>query len=751
MSRKILLRITLFALLLPVSIAGLADTIAVPSQAPTIQAGLDAASAGDTVLVACGTYYEHEVMMKSSVVLLAEPDCVEIDAQQLGTVLVCDGVDSLSHISGFHLRNGNVLTYSEDYDACGLLIINEASPNVDDCTVSASGSYNCGNDVAAGVGVFDASPVMRNCRIVDNGVGYERVGGLMILNSTVVLDSCRIEDNYVDGYDCAGILCEGSQITTTRCAVIGNENHYGNYGGLAIQNSTGLLMETSIVDNYGSTYAGGLNVENSDIAILGCTVTGNGSTYGVAGIRTVGADLSLEGSIVASNECLDGGGALWAVNSDVVIYQSTIANNYTTEGVSSGIETWGATVVQLEASVLWGNHGYDPMGGQDPHYGAAIYDGEMTVTCSVVDSTTMWGGIIYGAGNQFEAPLFCSGSDYHVLSISPCLPENNDCDVVIGGQGVGCYTEEPVIRTIADVPNDQGRQVRIGWHRSDHDNAAAGTPIQSYSIWRRIDRRGGAGAPEAGRYPEGEWDFLAALPACCEDSYNMVVPTLCDSTEAGMCTTTLFVRAMSDLPSVYWDAAPDSGYSVDNLSPQVPRGLDIPLPDLLTWDEVPDTDLSHYIVRAADSPDFGDADTLGMTAETWLVVAGSSGRYLAVTAKDFAGNESGLSDPYLNTTDVGDGATPAVSALLANAPNPFNPRTFITFDLSRPAKVDLVVFDLSGRRVRRLLAGVDHEAGRHVLSWDGRDDGGRVLPSGVYLCRISAGNWNDTRKMTLLR
>jgi len=83
--------------------------------------------------------------------------------------------------------------------------------------------------------------------------------------------------------------------------------------------------------------------------------------------------------------------------------------------------------------------------------------------------------------------------------------------------------------------------------------------------------------------------------------------------------------------------------------------------------------------------------------------------------------------------------------------NPFNPRTTIRYDLPEPAAVELAIFDLTGRRVRTLRDGVHEAAGARAVDWDGRDDLGRSLGSGMYLCRMTAGAYRETRRMLLVR
>ncbi len=84
------------------------------------------------------------------------------------------------------------------------------------------------------------------------------------------------------------------------------------------------------------------------------------------------------------------------------------------------------------------------------------------------------------------------------------------------------------------------------------------------------------------------------------------------------------------------------------------------------------------------------------------------------------------------------------------APNPFNPFTMIRFSLSRPAKVRLLVFDVSGARVRG-LADAPMPAGEHRFVWDGTNDRGRSLASGAYFYRLEADGEVQAKKLILLR
>jgi hypothetical protein len=113
----------------------------------------------------------------------------------------------------------------------------------------------------------------------------------------------------------------------------------------------------------------------------------------------------------------------------------------------------------------------------------------------------------------------------------------------------------------------------------------------------------------------------------------------------------------------------------------------------------------------------------------------------AVSAADFAvGGASAVDDRPL----------PQAPALAQNAPNPFNPRTKISFVLPVAGEARLAVYDVDGRLVRT-LAGGWLEAGERTVTWDGDADRGGRVASGLYFCRLRVGDRTLVRKMTLLK
>jgi hypothetical protein len=99
-----------------------------------------------------------------------------------------------------------------------------------------------------------------------------------------------------------------------------------------------------------------------------------------------------------------------------------------------------------------------------------------------------------------------------------------------------------------------------------------------------------------------------------------------------------------------------------------------------------------------------------------------------------------------------DPGTPGLkTGLRGTYPNPFNPATNIVFSLEKGAPVTLVIYDIAGRRVRTLMNAKMTEAGSYTVPWDGVDDRGGRVSSGVYFCRFTSWDAESSTKMILLR
>jgi hypothetical protein len=148
-----------------------------------------------------------------------------------------------------------------------------------------------------------------------------------------------------------------------------------------------------------------------------------------------------------------------------------------------------------------------------------------------------------------------------------------------------------------------------------------------------------------------------------------------------------------------------------------------------------DPGMSAAVECCADASELGPG-----THEATLVLASDDynypWRYIPITVE-------------VSGTGVEDATTRL--RLRGNYPNPFNPVTRIAFDLPEPARVDLRVYNAAGRVVRTLLRSEQVNAGPREEVWDGRDDDGNALASGVYFCKLDVGGVTLAGKMVLLK
>ncbi len=193
----------------------------------------------------------------------------------------------------------------------------------------------------------------------------------------------------------------------------------------------------------------------------------------------------------------------------------------------------------------------------------------------------------------------------------------------------------------------------------------------------------------------------------------------------------------------------------------------VPLPLKIRWASLPEfgpiVSVRLFAASAAGSQEIlsfdPDASGQGYGGETSLDLAGMGFigwralRAECLTADGHAGHRAYTNPIWLEFEDPTAVADAPIGAprLLGSHPNPFNPSTTIRFSLPSAARVELRIFAADGRLARTLIAGETFPAGEHAYRWDGLDDGGDELPSGVYLCRLASGAFTESAKLLLLK
>lgn len=166
----------------------------------------------------------------------------------------------------------------------------------------------------------------------------------------------------------------------------------------------------------------------------------------------------------------------------------------------------------------------------------------------------------------------------------------------------------------------------------------------------------------------------------------------------------------------------------------------------IPWLSIPDPNC-YYGDILEGGASWGDPDDY--TFDLTNSPGGSFNAWFLVTYEDTCGNEYELIlDPEFEPENPS--VTSATYMLAQNQPNPFNPTTSITFQIPNEDRVTLIIYDASGRIVRTLIN--EHRpAGSHTIQWDGKDNIGMPVVSGVYFYQMKSGMKVLNKKMILLR
>ncbi len=453
--------------------------INVPADQPTIQAGIDAASDGDLVFVASGSYIENIDFLGKAITVKARggADLTVIDGGQCrASVTFISGETGEAVLEGFTITNGtgNPGPFPGGYYGGGIFCDDHSSPTIRDCTIT-------GNQARSGGGIYccDSDPEITNCTIFGNHVtqtysGGGCGGGIYCSESSPRIASCTISGNTIDESPGAylvvavggGISTDSSDLMIDDCTITGNDREgiacwyessqtvvnctVSENGGTGIQSILGgsvEVMDCTISENGGrgiycvegiystimnssiaancAEYGGGIYCSGSTTTIANCVISGNSTDKFGGGIHCIGGSSTVVNCVISGNRAdrFGGGGIYWGSGSHAIT-NSTIAGNNADYG--GGICSDWESEKYIQNCILRGDsarQGHELwIGIMDPDHLSILTVSYSDVQGGATEAYIELGAtLIWAEGNIDADPLFAGPADYRLSTGSPCI------------------------------------------------------------------------------------------------------------------------------------------------------------------------------------------------------------------------------------------------------------------------------------------------------------------------------------------
>jgi predicted outer membrane repeat protein len=471
--------------------------------APTIQAGLDSASMGDTVLVSDGTYFEHEIVMKSRVCLRGSatgPSHPVVSGQRLGRVFYCNDLHYTTRIEALEIVNGFAEGSGVGAAGGGILIIG-SSLTISDCKIAGNespyggGGVWCGGSATptlsgcileenrspsgGGAGCSQSAPNWDHCAFIGNmstGAG----GGVWSGSSNASFVSCSFVDNLAGG-EGGGLHAAYEGPVVTDCEFKGN--HAASGGGMSCRQiaQTGSLTGCLFLGNSAGSGGGFAALSLASPSFTDCVFTENSSTIGDGGaVWAQDSAPPFSQCVFLGNSADDRGGAIHLHHTSSTVRECVFSGN-SARLAGGAVHSSGQSSAHFIDCTFWGNSGVPGAGlafgssyyGADPTIENTIVAGNLVgegvscpaeivpiLTCCDLNGNAGgdWVGYIADQGdsngNMSADPVFCDAQagDFTLHLDSPCLDAPGCGQIGTYGLGCGVSTGVPA-----------GRSERTSW------------------------------------------------------------------------------------------------------------------------------------------------------------------------------------------------------------------------------------------------------------------------------------------------
>ncbi len=444
-------------------------TVHVPGDQPTIQQGIDVAGEGDSVQVAPGTYFEHQLDFRGKGIVVRSSDPFDslivsttvIDGDSTATVLTFhSGEGSSSILEGLTIRGGRGGLPQDPMSAGGITCREGASPTIRRCVVVDCVSESAGG----GIGGWESAARIESCTI--QSCYAELYGGGLSANGGAMLVTLSSITNCASGYVGGGLYCTGqSTIELTGSRVSGNTSPTD--GGGAYVHSASPSIADSRFEGNSAAVGGGLWLGFSSSTIRDCELSGNfaSNTGGGAHFATESRDLFYDSVIHDNSATVYGGGLFCGSTARTHMASLDLRDNYADEG--GAIYFYQSRAYLLNSILTDNESGWDGgairMRQSSPNIGFCTIAYNTTlgfnraggISCRdhsspIIESTILWGNrprdinrILYsgprldycnveegwdgGMGNISADPLFLTyrSRDFVLGPGSPCIDAGN--------------------------------------------------------------------------------------------------------------------------------------------------------------------------------------------------------------------------------------------------------------------------------------------------------------------------------------